>query len=113
MCTTSDIVNIKKSGSMTNVNAMNEKRRSPSYTRCSNDESSSDIRMFSSPLMTPKNVVKPQVGGVSLARRGHLITPRRSSELMLDNAEYLSGLMSNFKEDMLELDCDYESDFDE
>mmetsp|Transcript_35856 Transcript_35856/g.86697 ORF Transcript_35856/g.86697 Transcript_35856/m.86697 type:complete len:112 (+) Transcript_35856:61-396(+) len=98
------------------MNALNEKSEpSSAATSCSNDESSINgaIRMFTSPLVTPKNVVKPKVGGVPLARRGYLITPRRSSELMLDNAEYLSGLMSNFKEDMLELDCDYESDFDE
>mmetsp|Transcript_35850 Transcript_35850/g.86691 ORF Transcript_35850/g.86691 Transcript_35850/m.86691 type:complete len:113 (+) Transcript_35850:37-375(+) len=99
-----------------NINALNGKIPSSSSTSCSKNAESSingAIRMFSSPLPTPKNAVKPNAGGVPLARRGHLITPKRSNELMLDNAEYLSGLMSNFKEDMLELDCDYESDFDE
>mmetsp|Transcript_35849 Transcript_35849/g.86690 ORF Transcript_35849/g.86690 Transcript_35849/m.86690 type:complete len:114 (+) Transcript_35849:73-414(+) len=99
-----------------NMNALNEMHPSSASTSCSNDESSINgaIRMFTSPLVTPKNVVKPKVGGVPLARiRGYLITPKRSSELILDNAAYLSGLMSKCNRSIPELECDYESDFDE
>ena len=47
-------------------------------------------------------------------KRGSMLSERRSSELQLDNADRLSGLMlSCIKQAMDELDCDYESDFDE
>ena len=46
-------------------------------------------------------------------RRGSLLCERRSSELLADNADRLSGLMLNCKQAMADLDCDYESDFDE
>eukprot|EP00526_Cylindrotheca_closterium_P021349 CAMPEP_0113615254 /NCGR_PEP_ID=MMETSP0017_2-20120614/7605_1 /TAXON_ID=2856 /ORGANISM="Cylindrotheca closterium" /LENGTH=106 /DNA_ID=CAMNT_0000524483 /DNA_START=65 /DNA_END=385 /DNA_ORIENTATION=- /assembly_acc=CAM_ASM_000147 len=105
-----------KNDIVANMNALNGKRPSSASTSCSNDESSINgaIRMFTSPLVTPKNVVKPQVGGVPLAKvRGCLITPRRSSELILDNADHLSGLMSNYSKSMPELHYDCDSDLDE
>eukprot|EP00526_Cylindrotheca_closterium_P021125 CAMPEP_0113613964 /NCGR_PEP_ID=MMETSP0017_2-20120614/6916_1 /TAXON_ID=2856 /ORGANISM="Cylindrotheca closterium" /LENGTH=100 /DNA_ID=CAMNT_0000523105 /DNA_START=109 /DNA_END=411 /DNA_ORIENTATION=- /assembly_acc=CAM_ASM_000147 len=100
---------------------MNGKIPSSSSTSCSKNVESSingSIRMFSSPLPTPKNVVKPNnyAGGVPVARRGYLITPpKRSNELMLDNSDHLSGLMSkcNRSKPELDYDYDYESDFDE
>eukprot|EP00526_Cylindrotheca_closterium_P021173 CAMPEP_0113621632 /NCGR_PEP_ID=MMETSP0017_2-20120614/11061_1 /TAXON_ID=2856 /ORGANISM="Cylindrotheca closterium" /LENGTH=98 /DNA_ID=CAMNT_0000531395 /DNA_START=100 /DNA_END=396 /DNA_ORIENTATION=- /assembly_acc=CAM_ASM_000147 len=98
------------------MNALNGKIPSSSSTSCSKNVESSingAIRMFSSPLPTPKNVVKPNAGGVPLARRGHLITPKRSNELMLDNSDHLSVLMSKCNRSKPELDYDYESDFDE
>eukprot|EP00526_Cylindrotheca_closterium_P021294 CAMPEP_0113616272 /NCGR_PEP_ID=MMETSP0017_2-20120614/8154_1 /TAXON_ID=2856 /ORGANISM="Cylindrotheca closterium" /LENGTH=106 /DNA_ID=CAMNT_0000525581 /DNA_START=98 /DNA_END=418 /DNA_ORIENTATION=+ /assembly_acc=CAM_ASM_000147 len=106
------------------MNALNLNEKIPSSsstTSCSKNVESSingAIRMFSSPLPTPKNVAKPNnnAGGVpTLARRGYLVTPKRSCELLLDNANYLSGLMSkcNRSKPELDYDYDYESDFDE
>lgn len=46
-------------------------------------------------------------------RRGSLLCERRSSELQLDNADRLSGLMLNCKQAMAELECDFESDYEE
>ncbi|CAJ1961549.1 unnamed protein product [Cylindrotheca closterium] len=50
--------------------------------------------------------------GVS-QRRGSLLCERRASELQLDNADRLSGLILNCKQVMADLDCDFESDYDE
>lgn len=58
------------------------------------------------------NSQRRRESGIS-QKRGSLLCERRSSELQLDNADHLSGLMVNCKQAMAELDCDVESDYDE
>lgn len=58
------------------------------------------------------NSQRRRESGIS-KKRGSLLCERRSSELQLDNADHLSGLMVNCKQAMAELNCDIESDYDE